>query len=131
MVSCEEFLRRRQERLQVAKWRLRVKRPFSVHYQIRAPLWVGLERILNLVCGCFAVDQISWIDLANEVFLQDIVDILFLVNGKDVPIRIYTAASGPKNDFASGMTLATFWSALITVFCSQFMRKTYTKSVIS
>jgi hypothetical protein len=56
MVPCEELLRRRHERLQIATWRLRIEWPCSVYYQVWTSLWVGLERILNLICRGFAVD---------------------------------------------------------------------------
>jgi hypothetical protein len=53
------------------------------------------------------------------------------MDGKDLPIWIYAAASGTENDFAARVTRSVLYSALITRFGSQSMRKTYIKSVMS
>lgn len=102
-----------------------------MYHQVGTSLWVGLERILDLICWCFAIDQISRIDLPNEVLFQYIVNILLLMDGKNVPIRLYAAASGTENYIAAGMTLTVPFSASITGHRSQTSRRTYMKSVIS
>ena len=47
--------------------------------------------------------KISFVDLADVVLVEDIVDLLFLVDGEYLPVRVNSAAAGTKDDFAARM----------------------------
>ena len=40
-------------------------------------------------------------NVANKILIQDVVDVLLLVDGEDVPVFVNGATSSSKNNFAS------------------------------
>lgn len=67
------------------------------------PRGVVGERVLDLLLGRLAVDEVGLVDVADEILGQDVVDIAVLVDGEDVTVGIDGAAGGPQDDLASGM----------------------------
>lgn len=50
-----------------------------------------------------AVYQISWVDPANVILLENVVDILLLVNREDVPEWLDATTYGSEDDLATWM----------------------------
>ena len=50
-----------------------------------------------------SVDEISGVDLADEVLFQDFVDVLVSMDGKDVPVGLDAATHGTQDNVAAGM----------------------------
>lgn len=61
------------------------------------------EWIFNLFLCWLSIDEVRRVDVTDEVLIQDIIDILVLVDGKDVPVEVYRTASGTQDDIASRM----------------------------
>ena len=61
------------------------------------------KRILNLILGRQAVNEVGLVYVADEVLRKDIVDVLILVDAEDVPVGVDGAASGTQDDLTAGM----------------------------
>ena len=60
-----------------------------------------MERVLDVVLGYLAIDQIARVDIANVVLVEDLIDFWLLVNRKDIPICVNHPADCSEDDFAT------------------------------
>ena len=71
--------------------------------QARVTLRVRGKRVVNVIGGHLAVDQVLRVEIADVVAVEDVVDVLFLVDRKDVPVLVDGASGGTEDDFAAGV----------------------------
>lgn len=64
---------------------------------------IRLKGIVNLVCWRLAVNKVPRVNKSNKILLENVVDVLLLMNSKDVPVWLDAPAYSAHNHLAARM----------------------------
>ena len=80
-----------------------VARPVAEDDERFVACWVGFEGVGDVVAGDFAVDEVAWVEGADEVLLEDVVNVSLFVDGENLPVGVDDTANGAQDYFAAGV----------------------------
>ena len=103
MIANIECLVRGDERHQVSRRGLGIAWTRRNYSERSIPFRISFERLINIPCGSFAVDEIAGIDLSDKVLFKNVDHCILSVNRENVPIRLDGTTDGREDDVPAGM----------------------------